>query len=632
MIGDRSEGQSSEMRLLLRICLSLLRALPLLALVTLAADPPAAAATSPWRVVIIRNWDSMYAVNVMREQGLRNALGDKSPRVVEVYPEEIDPLRFPGELEPKLVSLLQAKYRTTSIDLVIASGLEPLQFAVRNRDRIWPGAPIVFNGVIEGTLGDWKRPPKTTGVTMILDVAGTLEVGRALVPTARKVYVLSGNAPFDRMYLDVAMKAIQASHTGLEPQYIVGLSHEETIERIAHVEPNSLVLYLTMLRDGKGQYSGPGATTVTRVAQASPAPVLAATHTLFGRGPIGGSSSRFDLHGEAAGRIARAVLEGADPDSIAVRAEPDPFCQVDWKGLQRWHVAERNVPGRCAIVNEPVPPWRGHEWELAGLIAVIMLQAALLWALALQSSRRRRAEEQLRLRSAQMAQVARVSTMGALTASIAHEINQPMGAILSNAEAARMMLDQGTLDDDKLRAILTDIRDEDLRASSVIRGLRALLARQEYTPVALELNAEVADALRHVSFEAAHRGIRLTPVFGAAIPVVRGDAVQVQQVVINLTLNAMDAVASDAKRPEVRIETRASGDGAEVVVIDQGPGLRPDDAARLFHTPFTTKKEGMGFGLSIVKTIIEMHGGRVSYEPNIPCGAIFRAWMPAIGA
>jgi signal transduction histidine kinase len=231
-----------------------------------------------------------------------------------------------------------------------------------------------------------------------------------------------------------------------------------------------------------------------------------------------------------------------------------------------------------------------------------------------------------------MAHVARVATVGALTASIAHEINQPMGAILSNAEAARMMLDQGTLDDEKLRAILTDIRDEDLRASGVIRGLRALLGRHEYKAVALEVNTEIAEALRHVAFEAARRGVRISPIFGARVPTVMGDGVQIQQVVINLVINAMDAVSGSRDRTEIRIETRDAGNGAEIVVIDRGPGISTEDIGRLFQGSFTTKKDGMGFGLSIVKTIVEMHGGRISYEPNVPVGAIFRVWLPVIGA
>lgn len=605
-------------------------------LCVLASWAPAAAwpaDPAPWRVVVIRNWDSQYPVNVVREQAMRQALVENAPRIVDIFPEEIDPLRFPASLERELVSLLEQKYRETRIDLVIASGREPLEFAARHRDRLWPGAAIVFNGVVEGTLGGWTRPPLTTGLTMTLDVEGTLDLGLALVPGAKKVYVVAGEAPFDRMFLDLALKAVRASRRPLEPELLVGLTRQQVRERLAAVEPDSLVLYLTMLRDVAGQVSGPGAQYIRGISEVSRAPVLAAVHTQFGRGPLGGSSARFDVHGQAAGLLARRVLEGANPDLIPVRADPLPTCQADWTALQRWNLEERNVPSRCEIANAPVRLWKTYAWELTALFGVILLQALLLWALVLQRKRRRRAEAMLAQRGAEMAQVARMSMVGALTASIAHEINQPMGAILSNAEAALMMLDQGALPPDKLRPILTDVRDETMRASQVIRRLRTMLARAEWKPQALALNAEVAEALSHVALEAARHGVRITPRFDSELPAVMGDSVQLQQVIINLVQNALEAASSmHDGRPDVQIETRARTNGAEIAISDTGPGVAPENAEQVFHEPFTTKRDGMGLGLSIVRTIVEMHRGHVSFEPNRPHGAVFRVWLPAIGS
>jgi len=300
--------------------------------------------------------------------------------------------------------------------------------------------------------------------------------------------------------------------------------------------------------------------------------------------------------------------------------------------MERWNLPVRGVPARCAVVNEPSSMLRDYFWPVLGFVAVIVAQALLIHALLLQSRRRRRAETELRARSAELAHVGRLSTIGALTASIAHEINQPMGAILSNAEAAEMMLEQGTLDRDKLREILADIRSEDLRASEVIKGLRRLLARGDWSPVALDVNAEVAEALSHVAFDAVRRDVLLSPVFGARLPAVNGVAVQLQQVVINLVMNAMEALDTwPANVRDVRVETLAHNGGVEIVVADHGPGIPPEAAERLFETHFTSKKDGMGFGLSIVRTIIAEHRGRVSFEPNVPHGAIFRVWLPAVG-
>lgn len=587
----------------------------------------------PWRVVLIRSWDSLYRINIQRESALREAMVENAPRVVEFYPEEMDPLRFPASPEDDLVALLQRKYRDTRVDLVIASGKEPLEFASRHRDSIWPGAAIVFNGVIEGTLDGWQRPPRTTGVTMPLDVEGTIAVGRALVPNAKRLYVLSGTAPFDGYLLDLVMKKLGRIAPPMEVREVVGLTREEIRAQVPAFERDSLVLYLTMLRDGAGQVSGPGSPTMALVSESSKVPVLSLFRTQYGRGPVGGSAPQVDVHGRAAGELARRVLTGANVDALPIAAVPEPSCEVDWNRLKHWRIWEGRVPPRCTIANSVAPERASHVWQLLALAAIVLLQAALLWSLVLQSRRRRVAEAKLLARSAELAHEARLATIGSLTAGIAHEINQPMGSILSNTEAAQMMLAQGVLEPGKLNEILGEIRNEVLRGSNVIRSLRNLLAHTQGESAALEVNGEVCEALGHVAFEASRRGATIAPVLGREMPAIMGDPVQLQQVVINLVMNAMDAVAplSEGER-EIRIETRASAGGAEIAVLDHGTGLAPEDAARVFQTNFTTKADGMGFGLSIVRGIVELHRGRVWFEPNTPRGAIFRVWLPAAGA
>ena len=127
--------------------------------------------------------------------------------------------------------------------------------------------------------------------------------------------------------------------------------------------------------------------------------------------------------------------------------------------------------------------------------------------------------------------------------------------------------------------------------------------------------------------------MRITPRFAEEVPAVMGDSVQLQQVIINLVQNALDAVGGLPEgRGEVQVETRASTNGAEIAITDAGPGVAPENAEQVFQEPFTTKKDGMGLGLAIVRTIVDMHRGRVSFEPNRPRGAVFRVWLPAIGS
>ena len=246
---------------------------------------------------------------------------------------------------------------------------------------------------------------------------------------------------------------------------------------------------------------------------------------------------------------------------------------------------------------------------------------------------RKQAEAELLRQRAELAHVARVSTMGELAASVAHELNQPLGAILANAEAAELFLQQDPPALDDLRAILADIRKDDERAGEVIRRMRALLRKHELERQPLEINSLVEDVLQLVSGDAALRGISLTADLGPVLPKISGDRVHLQQVLLNLILNGMDAMADQPReRRRISVRTRSGADGqVELAVMDSGHGIEPDKLPRLFEPFYTTKPNGMGMGLSIARTIIEAHRGRIWAENNASGGAAFRVTLPGGG-
>jgi signal transduction histidine kinase len=224
---------------------------------------------------------------------------------------------------------------------------------------------------------------------------------------------------------------------------------------------------------------------------------------------------------------------------------------------------------------------------------------------------------------------ARLSALGALSASIAHEISQRLGAILANVDAAELILDREAPDLDDLRHILRDIRTDDLGVGDIIGRMRALFRRQPPALVPLDLNRTVADALRIVAHEARRQQVTIVAEAGAGLPRIAGDEVQLQQVVINLVANAMDAVRG---RPGAELHVRTAGapGGVELCVADTGPGVPADSVERLFDAFFSTKPDGTGLGLWIVRGIVEAHRGRVWVESALPSGAVFRVWLPAL--
>jgi PAS domain S-box-containing protein len=244
---------------------------------------------------------------------------------------------------------------------------------------------------------------------------------------------------------------------------------------------------------------------------------------------------------------------------------------------------------------------------------------------------RKRAQEETQELQGELAHAGRVSLLGQLSSALAHELSQPLGAILRNAEAAEMLLRAPTPDLYELREIVADIRKDDRRAGEVIDRLRALLRRRSLELQPLQLDGLVADVIALVRADAAGRRVALEFQPTSGLPLAMGDRVHLSQVLLNLIVNGMDAVneAQPAHRSVV-IETRRSGDGMlEVAVTDSGMGIPPEVAQRVFAPFFTTKAHGMGMGLPVSRTIIEAHGGNLWAESKPGQGATFRFTVPS---
>jgi len=254
----------------------------------------------------------------------------------------------------------------------------------------------------------------------------------------------------------------------------------------------------------------------------------------------------------------------------------------------------------------------------------------LMRGVVLDISARRRSELELQQVRGQLAHAARVSMLGQLAAALAHELGQPLGAILRNAEAAELFLQHEPPDLDELRAILADIRKDDQRAGDVIERLRSLLKRRSIELRALAVGDLLASCAALTHADASARRVKLEFEAEPALPSVKGDPVHLQQVLLNLVLNAMDAAEGEpAERRRVSVRARRDGGRSiEVAVSDSGHGMTPESLALVFEPFYTTKANGMGIGLPISRTIIEAHGGRIWAESNAGRGATFRFTLP----
>jgi two-component system, LuxR family, sensor kinase FixL len=243
---------------------------------------------------------------------------------------------------------------------------------------------------------------------------------------------------------------------------------------------------------------------------------------------------------------------------------------------------------------------------------------------------RKMAEQETQHMREEIAHVGRVSMMGQLASSLAHEINQPLGAILRNAEAAELFMQDASPDLEEIRAIIADIRKDDERAGNVIDRMRGLLKRHNLEKRPVSVDELVGGVVALLRFDATTRHIKLEVAVADDLRPVYGDLVHLQQVLLNLIVNGMDAV-DEANRGDRRVTVTASLNGlqtVEIAVSDTGCGISTHKLTHIFDPFFTTKPNGMGMGLSISHTIIEAHGGRLWPDNNNEGGATFRFTLP----
>jgi C4-dicarboxylate-specific signal transduction histidine kinase len=243
---------------------------------------------------------------------------------------------------------------------------------------------------------------------------------------------------------------------------------------------------------------------------------------------------------------------------------------------------------------------------------------------------RRQAQEDLRSTQAELAHVNRVMTMGALTASIAHEVNQPLAAIIASGDSCTAWLASEPPNLDKARAAASRMIQAATQASEIVQRVRAMFKKTPSVAASVDMNELIEETISFVHHEAQRKNVSLRADFGAGLPTIDGDPVQLEQVILNLMMNGIESMAGlDRQAKQILIRSALPNPGELLVsVADTGPGIDAEHAKRLFAPFFTTKPQGIGMGLPICRSIIEAHSGRIWAENNESGGAMFHFTLP----
>ena len=563
--------------------------------------------------------------------GIRAAIASGSATHVSIYHEQLDVYRFRGPVyEHSLNTHFRVKYRDKPVGVIIAVGPAALEYSLRSRAELWPEVPVVFT-FVDTPLTQLKLPPDVTGNTMQSHPRDMVIAARTVVPDIKRI-ALVGDPPENQTYYRDLKKEVPIVAADLEFIDLTGLTMSELRKRVAVLPDHTAILYTSIFSDGEGNSLIPAdaAALVTEVANR---PMLVDLDSILGRGAVGGFITESSLLGEAAARVALRVLNGESASNIPIKESELARPIFDWRQLKRFGISEASLPAGSEVRFRELTAWEQYRWQIMLIAAALLIQTTLIIWLYYEHRRRRNAEADSRSALAKFADMNRVATAGELTASIAHEIKQPLAAMVTNANAALRWLTKKTPDLDEARAAMQSVVSDGHRASEVVGGVQAMFKKdgQEKTP--LDLNDLIQDVLGLVRGELQAQGIIVQAGLNRRLPLVLGHSGQLQQVILNLVRNAADAMGSVSGRARVlRMKTAIHDpDGVLLSVEDSGIGIDPKDLDRIFESFYTTKSQGMGMGLSICRSIIEAHGGRLWATSAIGHGAVFNVQLPVVG-
>jgi len=586
--------------------------------------------SEPKRVLLLHSFGRDFSPWSEYARTFREELNRQSPDPIDLYEASLATARFPDEEEGPFVEYLRALFAKRRLDLVVAIGAPAVGFVQRHRQELSPSTPAVYTGVERRRVSYAALTANDAVIAINNDYAAVVENILQVLPETADIVVVIGDSPIEKFWIEQLRITFRPFERRVRFTWFNELSFEEMLKRAATLPQRSAIFFALLSVDAAGVPHEAGKALDGLYAVAD-APVFSESSVFLGRGIVGGPLNSVSALSQEAASVAVRIMGGEAPASI--NAPPVGFSapRYDWRELQRWNISENRLPPGSEVDFRVPGMWEQYRSQLTAGLAVLLLQAAIISWLLLERSRRHTAEAEASNRRREVVRLNRVVTANVLSSSIAHELNQPLGAILSNTEAAQIMLKSDPPDLAQIGDILGDIVRDEQRASDIIVGLRNLLNNRNETDLqCFDLNNTVQEVVRIVAPEAARRKIALTAECIPDTLPVRSDPIHLQQVMINLAMNGMDAMDDcEAGQRNLTIRTQHNAESltAEVTVADSGKGIPEENLSSVFDAFFTTKPQGTGLGLPIARTIIQTYGGTIWAE-NRDRSAVFCFRLP----
>jgi PAS domain S-box-containing protein len=334
--------------------------------------------------------------SILVDRGIRTTFAAGFHGNIEVHSEYLDVARFQSmEYQQHLTEFLRQKYTGRKVELVIA-GLSPsFDFALKHREEIFPGVPLVFCAVDQREVNARRLPGDVIGAPIRFDLAATLDVAVRLHPNTARVFVIAGSAEFDSSWVAEARRVFRPYEEKLEFVYLTGLPMHALLSEVENLPQDSIIYYLHVFEDGAGKAFVPAQALELMAAKAN-APIYGNVDTYIGRGLVGGRVFSFEAEGRNAARLGLRILAGEKPEQIGVQELSENTYVFDWRELQRWGISEKSLPPGSDVRHREPRFWDLYRWHVIGIVSLCIIEALLIAGLLVQRSSRMRAERRFR--------------------------------------------------------------------------------------------------------------------------------------------------------------------------------------------------------------------------------------------
>ena len=581
------------------------------------------------RILAIFGFKQAMPFGYYTAESMRETLTSEAPFPIELNIEFADLARYPDETYlAKIVDFYRFKYSKDKFDLVLAIGDETAKMMVEYGDELFGDIPIVIIGSGLDFLAKESKNSNTFFLKWGWDIGKTLEIIQDLLPKTQHLYFISGATISDLSIRNVAREDLSNTRVNFKTTFITDFTATEMLEKIAHLPNNSVIFFLSVIRDinNVGFISRD---LMHEVSEKANMPTFGMSDTYLGHGIVGGKLLSPAYQGRRLIRTALKILND-EPIKNTGSLKGDNQVMFDWRQLKRWSINEKDLPPNSVVKYKEHSIWDAHKGKIIGAISIILSQGLAVIFLLIQRKRRSHAESESRSLRDDLAHISRVMSMGEMATSLAHEVNQPLTAIQSYAQAAQRFLQRQPPEYKEVSNSLEGVVEGSRRAKQVIQRIRMTLDKEPSQRSTNKVRDLINGVLLLVQGNINEKKIHLKLDIENGLPKVICDQVQLQQVLLNLIINGIDAICE--KSVEVReLTVLAYQEQDENVVIsvkDSGVGIDENILKQPFDAFYTTKKEGLGMGLSISKSIIEDHGGRLWITKNQDRGVTVSFTVP----